>query len=122
MKNKIIVFYDGSCGMCSKEIKYYKSIAPTETFTWVDITRSPLLFTDLGYKLADGLKVLHVRDENKIIRKGVDAFIAIWRQIRYWKTLSYFFSIPIVKQLLQIIYLLFAKWRFKKMNYDKCKI
>ena len=33
----IKVFYDGKCGLCSKEINYYKKIAPKNTFEWYDI-------------------------------------------------------------------------------------
>ena len=27
--NLVTVFYDGKCGLCSKEINHYKKIAPT---------------------------------------------------------------------------------------------
>ena len=36
----IIVFYDGKCGLCSKEINYYRKIAPNDIFDWQDITKS----------------------------------------------------------------------------------
>ena len=40
----IEVFFDGKCGLCSKEIAYYQSIAPSGIFVWMDITTdaSPL--------------------------------------------------------------------------------
>ena len=28
-ENLVTVFYDGKCGLCSKEINHYKKIAPT---------------------------------------------------------------------------------------------
>ena len=34
----ITVFYDGKCGLCSKEINHYKKIAPQGIFNWQDIT------------------------------------------------------------------------------------
>lgn len=36
----ITVFYDGKCGLCSKEINYYRKIAPNDIFDWQDITKS----------------------------------------------------------------------------------
>ena len=30
----IEVFFDGKCGLCSKEIAYYQSIAPSGVFVW----------------------------------------------------------------------------------------
>ena len=38
LNSMITVFYDGKCSLCSKEIKYYRNIAPVETFYWLDIT------------------------------------------------------------------------------------
>ena len=40
----IEVFFDGKCGLCSKEIAYYQSIAPSDIFAWMDIATdaSPL--------------------------------------------------------------------------------
>ena len=38
--DSIKVFYDGKCGLCSKEINYYKRIAPKNTFEWYDIAKN----------------------------------------------------------------------------------
>ena len=40
----IEVYFDGKCGLCSKEIAYYQSIAPSGIFVWMDIATdaSPL--------------------------------------------------------------------------------
>ena len=32
-----IVYFDGKCGLCSKEIRYYQKIAPKGVFEWQDI-------------------------------------------------------------------------------------
>jgi DNA-binding transcriptional LysR family regulator len=39
--NRIKVFYDGKCGLCSKEINYYIRIAPINTFDWYDVATKP---------------------------------------------------------------------------------
>ena len=36
----ITVFFDGKCGLCSKEISHYRKIAPDGIFIWQDITKS----------------------------------------------------------------------------------
>ena len=36
----ITIFYDDRCGMCSREINYYKKIAPKEVFDWAGISYS----------------------------------------------------------------------------------
>ena len=35
--NTIKVYFDGNCGLCSKEINYYKKIDKKNTFDWVNI-------------------------------------------------------------------------------------
>ena len=52
--NKIIgmsmikIFYDGKCGLCSKEINYYIKIAPKNVFDWFDIAFI-LIWSQLKY-------------------------------------------------------------------------
>ncbi len=59
----ITVFFDGKCGLCFKEISYYRKIAPDEIFIWQDITKSADDLKANGISLSKGLKLLHV--ENK---------------------------------------------------------
>ena len=117
MKQKIIVFYDGKCSLCSKEINYYKKIAPNNIFNWQDITVSDKLLKKEGLSLTEGLRFLHIKDTNNNILNGVDSFIIIWQQLKYWKILAYFVSLPIVKQITNFCYKKFANYRFKKLGY-----
>ena len=39
--NMIKVLYDGKCGLCNKEISYYKKIANNNKFKWLDIANNP---------------------------------------------------------------------------------
>jgi len=77
----ITVFYDGKCGLCSKEINHYIKIAPEGIFDWQDITKDDAKLTELGISLADGLKLLHATDNQNKLHIGVDAFILIWKQL-----------------------------------------
>lgn len=113
----ITVFYDGACGLCAREIKHYKSISPPNLFHWVDITVTPDPFTKLGFKVSDGLKLLHVQDEHGKLYIGADAFIQLWRPLKRWRILAFLASIPGIKQLLRVVYKKFAGWRFKKLGY-----
>ena len=36
----ITVFYDGKCGLCAREIGYYRRIAPDGVFVWQDVSES----------------------------------------------------------------------------------
>ena len=116
----ISVFFDGKCNLCSKEINYYRRIAPKNTFNWVDITKTPGELDKFEIKLSDGLRLMHVADSRGNIFTGVDAFIIMWKQIKYWKILGLFVSLPIVKQIANLLYQYFADWRFNR--YEHCLI
>ncbi len=116
----IIVYYDGKCGLCSREIRHYQKIAPAGIFNWQDITRKPEPFTKKGYTLAEGLKALHAEDEDGRMHIGVAAFILIWRQLPRWKWLARFASLPLIYHLAKLSYRVFAAWRFKRL--DHCQL
>ena len=118
----ITVFYDGKCGLCRREIEYYKRIAPPAVFEWVDITVNPKPFNALGFSVAEGLKVLHVKSSDGKIYKGIDAFMAIWQHIPHWRILAKVINFPLIKKIASHLYDRFANWRFKRLGYDACEL
>ena len=60
----IKVFFDGKCGLCSKEIAYYKRISPKGSFEWKDISESECAdeLINEGVTIEEGLKSLHAKD------------------------------------------------------------
>lgn len=112
----ITVYYDGKCGMCSKEISYYKKIAPDALFTWHDVTiKKPE--ESMPFTQEDALKTLHVIDKQGNLQLGIDAFITIWSQLRYWRYLAMLARRPIIHPSLAWLYNHFAAWRFKHIDY-----
>ena len=69
----ITVFYDGKCGLCSKEINHYRKIAPSGIFNWQDITESADELKKAGISLSEGLRLLHAKDNSGQTHIGVDA-------------------------------------------------
>ena len=118
----INVFYDGKCGLCSKEIKYYRSVADNKLFKWFDIANNPKHLTLINIPQKDALLYLHASDENNKLFVGVDAFLLIWKNIKYWKLLYFFVSIPVIKQLAILLYKKFAKYRFSKLSHCKLSL
>lgn len=113
----IKVFYDGKCGLCSKEINYYKRIAPKGLFDWQDINQSMDDLKKEGVTLSQGLRLLHAQDNNGELHIGVDAFILMWKQLKYWKILGLFVSLPVIRQITQFAYKFFADSRFKRLEH-----
>jgi predicted DCC family thiol-disulfide oxidoreductase YuxK len=116
----ITVFYDGKCGLCSKEINHYKTVASKGIFDWQDVTISTEKLDAHNITLVDALKFLHALDANNKQHVGVDAFILIWKQLKRWHILAYIVALPIIRQIAQYLYKAFAKWRFKKL--DHCQV
>jgi predicted DCC family thiol-disulfide oxidoreductase YuxK len=113
----LTVFYDGQCGLCAKEINYYRKIAPPGIFNWQDITQSTDAINAEGISLAQGLKLLHVKNHDGTLHTGVDAFILIWKQLKRWRLLATLISLPIAYQLTKLVYITFANWRFKRLKH-----
>ncbi len=116
----ITVFYDGKCGLCSKEINHYRKVAPEGVFDWQDITTTADDLQKQGISVSEGLKLLHAVDNNDRLHVGVDAFILIWQHLRRWKALAFIVSLPIIRQIVNVAYRTFANWRFKRLKH--CQI
>lgn len=113
----ITVFYDGKCGLCSKEIAYYRRIAPAGIFNWQDITQSSQQLNQQGITLVAALRVLHVIDSEGKVHRGVDAFVVIWQQLPKWRKLGRFIVLPIIKPIASFGYRLVANWRFNRLKH-----
>ena len=115
--NLIKVFYDGKCGLCSKEINYYKRISPDNLFEWYDIATNPEELKAIKVSQYDALMYIHALDTNANLKIGVDAFALMWGQLRYWNILSFLIKLPIINMFANILYNAFAKYRFKKLTH-----
>ena len=113
----ILVFYDGKCGLCRREIEHYKRIAPVDVFNWVDVTVNPSVTHKIGISYADGLKLLHATDAVGKLHVGVDAFLLIWRQIPRWRILAAIVTFPIIRPFANSAYRAFAAWRFSRLSH-----
>lgn len=112
----VTVYFDGNCGLCSREIRHYKRIAPQGVFDWCDITRNPARLSEISASFEDAMRVLHARDHFGRVHKGVDAFVLIWRYIPAWHVAASLVSATPVKQLARPLHRAFAAWRFERMS------
>jgi predicted DCC family thiol-disulfide oxidoreductase YuxK len=110
----IKVFYDGDCRLCNKEIKFYQKLDKNSKFDWIDVNQNKDILNKYGLSYIDTQKIFHVIDKKGSVKKGIDGFLVIWREIKYWRILYFIVKMPIIKQLSNIIYNYFAKWRFKR--------
>ena len=118
----IRVYFDGKCGLCSKEINHYRDIAKGGDFSWVDIASDPSPLITLSVTQPDALRRLHAQDIDGKLHIGVAAFILIWQNLPYvkWAALAWFVKLPLIFQIIEFLYCRFADYRFSKLPH--CKI
>jgi predicted DCC family thiol-disulfide oxidoreductase YuxK len=105
------IYYDNKCKICNKEIKFYKKFG-VKNIEWIGIHNKDLsLKNEMKEKL---LKKFHVVDDLGNTKIGVDAFIALWKKHGYFKYLAYIANIFFIKITLNLIYNIFAKYRYEK--------
>jgi len=116
----ITVFYDGKCGMCSREIEFFKRRQPRNSIAFCDIARDPDALAGRKITQAEALMIMHVEDENGKIHLGVDAFALMWRQYPGWSLLAKLVSAPVFYPVSTYLYRVFAKRRFEKHTH--CRV
>jgi len=118
----ITVFFDGKCGLCSREIEHYRRLARPQTIQWQDVASEPKLIETLGVSQQFALRRLHALDANGQWHVGVAAFILIWQQLpQYrWFVLVKIMDLPLAYKVSQFLYNKFADYRFSKLSH--CQI
>ena len=118
----IKVYFDGNCGLCSKEINYYRKIDKKNIFEWVNIYIHDTDLKKLGITKSEALMELHALDKNGKMYKGVDSFILIWRNLSFfWSILGILVSFYPIYLVAKYAYRKFAIQRFNKLGYCDIK-
>ncbi|MBF0264150.1 MAG: DUF393 domain-containing protein [Gammaproteobacteria bacterium] len=110
---KPIVFYDGNCPICSKEINHYKNIPESNALQWVDVHQDELTLTKYGLDKNTALQRFHVLNSRGQWKTGAYAFITIWSQLPRWRILASFIEAIRLTPFIDWCYGYFAKWRNK---------
>lgn len=116
----ISVFYDGMCGLCSREIAVYRRMDRKGRFDWVDISRHPERLEAVGVSYDTAMREFHVCDGEGRVHTGVDAFVILWRGIGLLKPLAFLVRLPVIYPLVKGAYQQFAQWRLKRPQ--QCRI
>ncbi len=108
--DRLTVYFDGSCPLCSVEIDHYASRPEGENLEYVDVSRA-------GSELGPGLSAdqamarFHVRLPDGRLVSGARAFVAIWRRLPGWRWAARMARLPGVTPMLEGAYRLFLPVR-----------
>jgi predicted DCC family thiol-disulfide oxidoreductase YuxK len=112
-KEKLTLFYDGGCIVCSREMEKYRLRDKSGKLILIDIAAPTFDPSKYGRDLKTFMAELHVRDESGIFHTGVAAFARIWDVLPQPELhlLSAIISLPGISLLARSGYWLFAHSR-----------
>ncbi|WP_028469233.1 thiol-disulfide oxidoreductase DCC family protein [Neptunomonas japonica] len=118
---KPIIFYDGSCPLCRKEINHYQRVDYKQRVEWLDLTTNIDRLETFGIQYKTAMARLHGIDASGTQVSGVAAFLLIWDNLEYYRYLAKITRVLMLEKPLEIVYKRFANWRFKRRSADQCK-
>lgn len=107
---RLTVCFDGSCPLCSAEIRHYASQPGSERLCFIDVS-APGAETGTGLPRQAALRRFHVRQADGELLSGARAFAAIWQVLPAWRPATRVANIPGMTSLLEAAYRLFLPMR-----------
>ncbi len=79
--NRLTVYFDGACPVCSREVEIYNRADRACAIQWHDVSVNGGDLCQDGVSQADALARMHARLPDGRLVTGVQAFIAVWERI-----------------------------------------
>jgi predicted DCC family thiol-disulfide oxidoreductase YuxK len=100
---RITIYYDGSCSLCSVEIRHYASCEGADRLRFVDVSKPDVgLGDDLTQQEAIGR--FHVRRADGKLVSGARGFAELWGALPKWRWIARMASLPGLIPLLELVY------------------
>ncbi|WP_420404488.1 thiol-disulfide oxidoreductase DCC family protein [Nisaea sp.] len=110
-ENREIVYFDGSCPICSREIAAYRRVRGAERIEWQDVSiiEGRQIAEDLS--AGEAMSRFHLRRRDGTLVSGAEAFGHLWSALPLFRLLGRFALLPPVTFLLERLYRLFLPLR-----------
>jgi len=115
---KPIMFFDGGCPLCQREVAHYRALDRRNRVSWIDISQDTSVLEEHGIGLDAATKRLHALDEQGRAVSGAAAFVAVWRQLPVYRHLARLVEWSGMVPFLDRVYVRFAAWRFRRRCDD----
>lgn len=116
-----VVFYDGGCPLCRREVSHYRRIDSAGCIRWVDIHAQPEALGLYQLSWQQAMQRMHVLESNGRMVTGTRAFIAVWQRLPRYRVLARLVEIPGVFWLTERAYSLFARRRWNAYCDRMCE-
>lgn len=120
--NRPILFFDGGCPLCRREISHYRKIDRDHRVEWIDIHADPESLAPYGINWHDAMQRIHLIDANGRVRSGAKAFVILWSKLPFYRFLSMCCQLPGLIPVMDFTYTRFARWRWKRRSGNACEL
>lgn len=121
-KQKLNIYFDGACPLCSREINHYRKKDSENKLNFIDISSSSFDAKAEGLDEKEANKYFHVKTPEGELLTGVPAFAAIWDTLGMWSVLSRFSKSFIGSNLMGLGYSVFAELRPYLPKSESCEV
>ena len=108
---KTLVFYDGKCSLCSREIAHYRDCKGGDTIQWIDIVQEPNILAEFGIDRYAAMARFHVLASDGTWHTGAWGFAKLWSHLPAYRWLANTLRILHLLPLLDHAYFWFSRWR-----------
>lgn len=105
----LMIYFDGSCPLCRREVALYQGLPSKQSLQWVDVSAPTALPCGLTCELA--MRRFHVRHADGQLYSGAQAFSVLWRCFAGWRVLGWVTAVPPLSWLAEAAYRLFLPVR-----------
>jgi predicted DCC family thiol-disulfide oxidoreductase YuxK len=118
MNEKIKIFFDGQCPLCSREIAFYKRQKGAELLEWIDIYNSSLSDYPDGLTPAKALKRFHVLGSDGKLESGGKGFVLLWLALPKFSFFGKAFNNSYMGWILECAYKTFVFRPFMQRSFS----
>ncbi len=111
MEKPWLVFFDGACHLCSREIDHYRKSPGSDRLSFIDISEPGFSAATYGLDSVQVNQEMHVISPDGEVHVAMDAFIEIWRVLPRYYPLHKIAQARGIRPMLDIGYSVFAKVR-----------
>jgi len=103
-ERRLRVFFDGSCPLCSREIKFYRRLAGSNKCNWIDANTMSAGEIPPNFTREDLLNRFHVEHPTEGFLSGALAFGMLWSEMFGRSWIYKFVKWPIVTFVAELAY------------------
>lgn len=110
-----VVYFDGGCPLCAREIAHYRRCRGAERLCWLDVTGAGTQqLARHGLTREQAMTRFHVRDASGCWQTGAWGFAELWSHLDAYRWLARLLHGLHLLPALDAAYRGFARWRWRR--------